>query len=80
MGDTQTRLRIILHLEHYPDQWKVAPELANIIGVKQESRTGVIGALWNYIKISNLQDKNERRLIRTDAALKAVSGCVVFMW
>ncbi|KAM6493216.1 hypothetical protein JOM56_011350 [Amanita muscaria] len=33
------------------------PTLVNVIGIKEESRIGVIQALWNYIKLQNLQDK-----------------------
>lgn len=46
---------------------------ANIIGVKEESRVGIVQALWNYIKLNDLQDKVDRRLIRADAQLRGVS-------
>ena len=45
---------------------------ANIIGVKEDSRIGVIQALWTYIKQNNLQDKQDRRRVRADAPLRAV--------
>ncbi len=78
MGDTQTRVRVILHLEHYPEQYKVSPELGSVIGLKQDSRSGVITALWNYIKINGLQDKADRRIIRTDPSLKQVCFPLAF--
>jgi SWI/SNF-related matrix-associated actin-dependent regulator of chromatin subfamily D len=46
---------------------------ANILGIKEESRIGVIQALWNYIKINGLQDKVDRRRIRADDHLRQVS-------
>ena len=46
--------------------------LANILGIKEDSRTGVIQALWNYIKTQNLQDKVDRRVVRADARLRPV--------
>ena len=33
---------------------------------------GVVQALWNYIKLNDLQDKVDRRLIRADAQLRGV--------
>lgn len=48
--------------------------LGVVIDCKEESRLGVITALWNYIKINNLQDKVDRRLIRLDDKLKHVGS------
>lgn len=45
---------------------------ANVLGIKEDSRTGVIQALWNYIKIQGLQDKVDRRLVRADEKLRPV--------
>jgi SWI/SNF-related matrix-associated actin-dependent regulator of chromatin subfamily D len=45
---------------------------ANVLGIKEESRLGVIQALWNYIKVQSLQDKVDRRVIRADEYLRPV--------
>lgn len=45
----------------------------NVLGLQEESRTGVIQALWNYIKIQGLQDKVDRRMVRADDYLRPVS-------
>jgi hypothetical protein len=45
---------------------------ANVLGIKEESRIGVIQALWNYIKVQSLQDKVDRRVIRADEYLRPV--------
>ncbi|KAH8120390.1 SWI/SNF complex protein [Phellopilus nigrolimitatus] len=71
-GDSPTKVRVMMYLEHYPEQYKVHPELGAILDVKEESRIGIITALWNYIKINNLQDKVDRRMIRLDDKLKAL--------
>ena len=79
-----------MHLEQQPEQYRVHPDLGeyhhdachlvlmfasgNILGIKEESRTGVIQALWNYIKTQNLQDKLDRRIVRADARLRPVSS------
>ena len=43
-------------MNHFPEQYKLHPDLANILGIKEESRLGVIQALWSYIKLNGLQD------------------------
>ncbi|KAJ6518597.1 SWI/SNF complex 60 kDa subunit [Mycena sanguinolenta] len=71
-GDAPTKVRLIMYLEHYPEQFRVIPELGNILGIKEDSRIGVIQALWNYIKIQGLQDKVDRRLVRADERLRPI--------
>lgn len=61
-----------MHLEQQPEQYKVYPELASLLGVKEDSRVGVVQALWNYIKVQGLQDKVDRRMVRADAHLRPV--------
>ncbi|KIY65666.1 SWI/SNF complex 60 kDa subunit, partial [Cylindrobasidium torrendii FP15055 ss-10] len=73
-GDAPTRARIILFLEHFPEQFKVSPELGNILGIKEESRIGVVQALWSYIKLQNLQDKADRRMVHADEKLATIVG------
>ncbi|KAH9980570.1 SWI/SNF complex subunit [Russula compacta] len=76
-GDTPTKVRLILHLQQYPEQFRVAPELGNILGIKEESRAGIIQALWAYIKTHNLQDKVDRKRIHADAMLRPIFGADV---
>lgn len=45
---------------------------AAVLSIKEESRVGVIQALWNYVKVQGLQDKSNRRIVRADDALKPV--------
>jgi len=73
-GDLPTKIRIILYLENFPEQYKVLPELSTVLGIKEESRLGVVQTLWNYIKVQGLQDKVDRRLIRADDKLRPIFG------
>ncbi|KAF8622625.1 hypothetical protein AX15_006878 [Amanita polypyramis BW_CC] len=73
-GDAPTRIRVIIHLEHSPEQYKILPELGNVLGIGEESRIGVVQALWNYIKLQNLQDKADRRVIKADEKLLPIFG------
>ena len=48
--------------------------LAAVVGDKPMPRTEVTKRLWAYIKKNGLQDQNNRRMINSDAPLKAVFG------
>ena len=48
--------------------------LGEVIGAKPMPRTEVTKKLWAYIKSNKLQDPKNKRVIKADAALKAVFG------
>lgn len=73
-GDSATTIRVVIYLDHYPEQFKVAPELGNILGIKEESRLGAVQALWNYIKINGLQDKADKRMVHANTELRPIFG------
>ena len=52
----------------------ISAELADVVGKGPMPRSGVVKALWVYIKKNNLQDPTNRRNINADAALKKVFG------
>ena len=48
--------------------------LSEVVGSKPIPRTEVTKKLWAYIKKNNLQDKKNRRMIKSDDTLKPVFG------
>src|SRR5713101_7847138 len=48
--------------------------LAEVVGSKPIPRTEVTKKLWAYIKKNGLQDKKNKRMIKSDDALKPVFG------
>ena len=48
--------------------------LAEVVGSKAIPRTEVTKRLWAHIKKNKLQDPKNKRMIKADAALKAVFG------
>src|SRR6185436_20377420 len=48
--------------------------LAPVVGDKPIPRTEVTKRLWAYIKKNGLQDQKNKRMIKSDATLKAVFG------
>lgn len=49
-------------------------ELAAIVGAEPLARTEVVKKLWVYIKANNLQDPENKRVIKADAKLAKVFG------
>ena len=47
-------------------------ELGAVIGSKPLARTEIVKKIWDYIKANKLQDMQNKRMINTDAKLKAV--------
>lgn len=54
--------------------WKVSPSLEAIVDAKELSRGDVTKKIWEYIKLHNLQDPNNRRKILPDDKLSKVFG------
>lgn len=53
---------------------RVSKELLAVVGVQELPRAEVLKKLWEYIKLHNLQDENNKRLIKPDAKLAKVFG------
>jgi upstream activation factor subunit UAF30 len=50
----------------------ISPQLAEVIGKNPMPRTQVVKSVWDYIKKNNLQDPNNKRMIKADDKLKKV--------
>jgi upstream activation factor subunit UAF30 len=50
----------------------VSDALAKVVGNKPMPRTEIVKKMWVYIKKNGLQDKQNRRMINADAALKPI--------
>ncbi|GDX42796.1 MAG: SWIB/MDM2 domain-containing protein [Bacteroidota bacterium] len=48
--------------------------LSAVVGSKALPRTEAVKKIWGYIKSKKLQDNKNRRMVNTDANLKAVFG------
>jgi upstream activation factor subunit UAF30 len=46
--------------------------LSEVVGSKAIPRTEVVKKMWAYIKKNGLQDKKNKRMINSDAKLKAI--------
>ncbi len=71
-GDLNVDVKITLVVDEYPDTYRLSPRLGRLLDLREETRPGIVMALWQYIRFHNLQDADERRLIHCDEALQHV--------
>ncbi|RKP07180.1 SWI/SNF complex 60 kDa subunit, partial [Thamnocephalis sphaerospora] len=80
LGDAECHAKIAIHLVQSRDRFKLAEPLAELLGVDVASRIEVVVALWEYIKLNNLADADEKRRITNDDALQKIFGVPVMMF
>ncbi|KAK2371722.1 hypothetical protein P8452_45196 [Trifolium repens] len=51
---------------------KISPEMQDLVGLPEISRTQALKHIWAHIKENNLQDPENKRRIRCDEKLKKV--------
>lgn len=71
-GDMPTKVKIVLYPAYTPERYSLAPELANLLDIREETRAGVISALWSYVKEKKLLDDTDRRKVKCDGPLQAL--------
>ncbi|KAB5583695.1 putative 3-phosphoinositide dependent protein kinase-1 [Coniochaeta sp. 2T2.1] len=70
-GDENQNITINLY-RHEDDRFEVSPDLADIIDMREATRQEAIMGLWEYIKLMNLQEDEEKRNFRCDELLRKV--------
>lgn len=73
-GDENVNITINLHRDETPpnDRYELSPALADVVDMNEGSRPEIIMGLWEYIKLMNLQEDEEKRNFRCDDLLKKV--------
>ncbi|KAK0554249.1 SWI/SNF and RSC complex subunit Ssr3 [Tilletia horrida] len=72
LGSQPVKVRIVLYPAHTPEQYSLAPELAELLDIRQATRADIIQALWAYIRDRRLLDERDRRKIKCDTRLAAL--------
>lgn len=75
-GDTNINLTVKLYRDESPEKYKLSAPLAELLDIKEDTRTGIVMALWEYIRFNGLQDPDEKRMVNCDEELKTVSTLV----
>ncbi|KAL2265157.1 hypothetical protein VTJ83DRAFT_6257 [Remersonia thermophila] len=71
-GDENANITISLYRHEDPERYELSPELADIIDMREATRQEAVMALWEYIKLMNLQEDEEKRNFRCDDLLRKV--------
>ncbi|KAL2195668.1 hypothetical protein P885DRAFT_70292 [Corynascus similis CBS 632.67] len=71
-GDENMNITINLYRHEDPERFELTPALADIIDMREATRQEAVMALWEYIKLMNLQEDEEKRNFRCDDLLRKV--------
>jgi chromatin remodeling complex protein RSC6 len=72
-GDENTNITIKLLRHELPERYKLSPELADVVDMKEATQHEAVMGLWEYIRLSGLQEDEEKRNFRCDDLLRKVS-------
>ncbi|KAL4811501.1 hypothetical protein BDV18DRAFT_150256 [Aspergillus unguis] len=73
---SQENLNVTISLvrDETPERYKLSKALADVLDVEEESRSGIVLGIWDYIRAMGLQEDEEKRLVRCDDRLRAIFG------
>ncbi|KAL2843634.1 hypothetical protein BJY01DRAFT_235577 [Aspergillus pseudoustus] len=73
---SQENLNVTISLvrDETPERYKLSKELAEVLDVEEETRSGIVLGIWDYIRAMGLQEDEEKRLVRCDDRLRAIFG------
>ena len=71
-AEVNLNITISLVRDENPERFRVSKELAAILDVEEEARSGIVVGIWDYIKAMDLQENEEKRAVRCDSRLKSV--------
>ncbi|EAQ86993.1 hypothetical protein CHGG_08246 [Chaetomium globosum CBS 148.51] len=72
-GDENMNITINLFRHEDPERFELTPALADIIDMREATRQEAVMALWEYIKLMNLQEDEEKRNFRCDDLLRKLN-------
>jgi SWI/SNF-related matrix-associated actin-dependent regulator of chromatin subfamily D len=53
-GDSDVNVRVCLTVDTLPERYKLTDEFAEILQIKEDTRPGIVMALWQYIKVPTI--------------------------
>ena len=72
-SDENINCTINLFRDDIPERFKLSKPLSRLLDTEEADRPGIIWGLWEYAKAMGLQSEEEKRIIRCDDLMKAVS-------
>ncbi|KAJ5948531.1 hypothetical protein N7454_001838 [Penicillium verhagenii] len=73
---SQENLNVTIGLvrDETPERFKLSKELAEVLDVEEETRSGIVLGIWDYIRAMELQEDEEKRTVRCDSRLYSIFG------
>jgi len=71
-GVLDGRVTVSLQMEHSPHKYKLSESLEKLVGYPIATRQEILSALWEYIKVNQLQDKEKKKDINCDSLLREI--------
>lgn len=71
-GEENTNITINLFRHEDPERFELSPELADVVDLREATRQEAVVGMWEYIKLMNLQEDEEKRNFRCDEILRKV--------
>ncbi|CAK73885.1 unnamed protein product (macronuclear) [Paramecium tetraurelia] len=65
---------ISIILQTYPQKYKLHKTLQQLLGIKEGTRSQILYCFWEYVKLNNLTDKENKDQIIADEQLKQLFG------
>ena len=75
-GDENMNVTFNLTRDETPERYQLSPPLADLLDTKEQDRAGIVLGIWEYVRAMGLQEDDEKRAIRCDDRLRAVSVLV----
>jgi SWIB/MDM2 domain len=66
------RGRVFVEFMNYEGKYSLCPELAEILGLKAETKSSVLISLWKYVKANRLQDQKRNQIIVCNEPLRSL--------
>ena len=66
------KIKIIFFVNYLYQEFKIKEELANIIGITQDTRPRILNHIWQYMKINSLQDNEVPNIVNLNRELQKV--------
>ena len=73
-GDKNVECRVVLHIDHFPQRFKVLEPLSSLVGMKEGTRAEVMASIWKLVKFTGSQDKDDGSILRPTGGLEKVSS------
>ncbi len=72
-GDENSNITINLTRAETPERFRLSKALSDVLDTDEEDKSGAVLGVWDYVKAMGLQEDEEKRAVRCDDRLRAVS-------